>query len=156
MSLNKPNNEIDISTLAQESTSQEIKLSNESIKAVADEILSRMGVTNDTGGGASTGSVFAKLNALLSAGGSGGITGFKYTSFTASRSTRTYTTTKSGILLSYVPDGDMCYIASNGTIIPVLREETITTDINEYIFGAFTSNAQIQVRGTTAHIFEFI
>lgn len=50
MSLNKPNNEIDISTLAQESTSQEIKLSNESIKAVADEILSRMGLTNDTGG----------------------------------------------------------------------------------------------------------
>ena len=51
MSLNKPNNEIDISTLAQESTSQEIKLSTESIKAVADEILSRMGSTNDTGGG---------------------------------------------------------------------------------------------------------
>ena len=50
MSLNKPNNEIDISTLAQESTSQEIKLSTESIKAVADEILSRMGLTNDTGG----------------------------------------------------------------------------------------------------------
>ena len=51
MALNKPNNEIDTSTLAQESTSQEIKLSNESIKAVADEILSRMGLTNDTGGG---------------------------------------------------------------------------------------------------------
>ena len=65
MSLNKPNNEIDISTLAQESTSQEIKLSNESIKAVADEILSRIGLTNDTGGGATAGSVFAKLNTLL-------------------------------------------------------------------------------------------
>ena len=50
MALNKPNNEIDTSTLAQESTSQEIKLSTESIKAVADEILSRMGLTNDTGG----------------------------------------------------------------------------------------------------------
>ena len=50
MALNKPNNEIDTNTLAQESTSQEIKLSNESIKAVADEILSRMGLTNDTGG----------------------------------------------------------------------------------------------------------
>ena len=50
MSLNKPNNEIDTSTLAQESTSQEIKLSNESIKAVADEILAKIGLTNDTGG----------------------------------------------------------------------------------------------------------
>lgn len=64
MGLNKPNNEIDTSMLAQESTSQEIKLSTESIKAVADEILSRMGLTNDTGGGTSEGSVFAKLNAL--------------------------------------------------------------------------------------------
>ena len=73
MSLNKPNNEIDINTLAQESTSQEIKLSKESIKALADEIVSRVGLTNDTGGGTAEGSVFAKLNALLtqiaSAGG---------------------------------------------------------------------------------------
>lgn len=75
MGLNKPNNEIDINTLAQESTSQEIKLSNESIQAVADEILSRIGVTNDTGGGATAGSVFAKLNALLTqiASSGGGI-----------------------------------------------------------------------------------
>ena len=74
MALNKPNNEIDTSTLAQESTSQEIKLSNESIEAVADEILSRVGLTNDTGGGTSEGSVFAKLNALLTqtTGTSGG------------------------------------------------------------------------------------
>ena len=50
MSLNKPNNEIDTSALAQESTSQEIKLSNESIKAVADEILAKIGLTNDVGG----------------------------------------------------------------------------------------------------------
>ena len=50
MSLNKPNNEIDTSTLAQESTSQEIKLSNESIKAVADEILAKIGLTTDAGG----------------------------------------------------------------------------------------------------------
>ena len=73
MSLNKPNNEIDTSTLAQESTSQEIKLSNESIKAVADEILAKIGLTTDAGGGTAEGSVFAKLNALLtqtvSAGG---------------------------------------------------------------------------------------
>lgn len=50
MSLNKPNNEIDTSTLAQESTSQEIKLSNESIKAIADEILAKIGLTTDAGG----------------------------------------------------------------------------------------------------------
>ena len=53
MSLNKPTNEIDTSALAQESTSQEIKLSNESIKAVADETLNRIGLTTDTGGGGS-------------------------------------------------------------------------------------------------------
>ena len=50
MSLNKPNNEIDTSALAQESTSQEIKLSNESIKAVADETLAKIGLTTDAGG----------------------------------------------------------------------------------------------------------
>lgn len=50
MGLNKPNNEIDTNTLAQESTSQEIKLSNESIKAVADEILNKIGLTSDAGG----------------------------------------------------------------------------------------------------------
>ena len=71
MALNKPNNEIDTSALAQESTSQEIKLSNESIKAVADEILSRIGLPTDTGGGANTGTVLGKLNALFSAGGGG-------------------------------------------------------------------------------------
>ena len=69
MSLNKPNNEIDTSALAQESTSQEIKLSNESIKAVADEILAKIGLTNDVEGGANTGTVFGKLNALFSSGG---------------------------------------------------------------------------------------
>lgn len=50
MGLIKPNNEIDTNTLAQESTSQEIKLSNESIKAVADEILNKIGLTSDAGG----------------------------------------------------------------------------------------------------------
>lgn len=58
MSLNKPNNEIDTSTLAQESTSQEIKLSNESIKAVADEILAKIGLTTDAGGGCYGGECF--------------------------------------------------------------------------------------------------
>lgn len=51
MGLNKPNNEIDTSMLAQESTSQEIKLSNESIQAVVDTILERIGLTTDVGGG---------------------------------------------------------------------------------------------------------
>ena len=48
MALNKPNLNTDL--IAKESTVEEIKLSTESIKAVADEILSRMGLTNDTGG----------------------------------------------------------------------------------------------------------
>lgn len=70
MGLNKPNNEIDTNTLAQESTSQEIKLSNESIQAVADTILERIGLTTDSGG-ANTGTVLGKLNALFSSGGGG-------------------------------------------------------------------------------------
>ena len=50
MGLNKPNNGIDTSTLAQESTSQEIKLSTDSIKQIADTILERIGLTTDVGG----------------------------------------------------------------------------------------------------------
>lgn len=50
-----------------------ITLSEASIKAVADEILAKIGLTNDSGGGTAEGSIFAKLNALLtqiaSAGG---------------------------------------------------------------------------------------
>ena len=111
MALNKPNNEIDISTLAQESTSQEIKLSNESIKAVADEILSRMGLTNDTGGGTSTGSVFAKLNALLTqitSGGGSGWSDFKITDKSISGKNRSfsYTTTHPAIIMSETYNAD--------------------------------------------------
>ena len=154
MALNKPNNEIDTSTLAQESTSQEIKLSNESIKAVADEILSRMGLTNDTGGGASTGSVFAKLNALLSAGG-GGITGFKYMDkTTTSSSGTTYTTQASGILLT--EDKDV-YITSGGTSITTLFLAGSHGN-NQYSFiGFFQKGAKISIGyDSHAHIFEFI
>ena len=42
-----------------------ITLSEASIKAVADEILAKIGLTNDSGGGTAEGSIFAKLNALL-------------------------------------------------------------------------------------------
>lgn len=47
-----------------------IKLSAESIKAVADTILERIGLTTDVGG-ANTGTVLGKLNALFNAGSGG-------------------------------------------------------------------------------------
>lgn len=154
MALNKPNNEIDTSALAQENTSQEIKLSNESIKAVADEILSRMGLTNDTGGGTSTGSVFAKLNALLSTGGSGGITGFKYMDKTTSSSSgTTYTTQASGILLT----DNGAYITSGGAQILTLFMESPYGDDRYSYIGLFQKGAKIEIsRNGRAHIFEFI
>ena len=156
MALNKPNNEIDTSALAQENTSQEIKLSNESIKAVADEILSRMGLTNDTGGGTSTGSVFAKLNALLNAGGSGGITGFKYMDKTTTlRNGITYTTQASGILLT---EDSGVYIASGGYQIGMYAGENNITGSNYYSYiGLFKKGAKIEIdEDCHAHIFEFI
>ena len=45
-----------------------LKLSTDSIKQIADTILERIGLTTDVGG-ANTGTVNGKLNALLSAGG---------------------------------------------------------------------------------------
>lgn len=48
-----------------------ITLSNASIKAIVDEIQSRIGVTADTGGSASAGSIMSKLNAIIAATASG-------------------------------------------------------------------------------------
>lgn len=122
MGLNKPNNEIDTSMLAQESTSQEIKLSNESIKAVADEILNKIGLTSDAGGGATAGSVFAKLNALLTqtaSGGSSGWSDFKITDKSISGKSRSfsYTTTHPAIVISRQGVGERSYpISFNITV----------------------------------------
>lgn len=49
-----------------------ITLSNASIKAIVDEILSRIGLTADTGGSASAGSIMSKLNQIIGSTGSGG------------------------------------------------------------------------------------
>ena len=101
------------------------------------------------GGGASTGSVFAKLNALLSAG-SGGITGFKYIKKTGRFS---YKTQASGILLGQGFDGN--FELTNAYIIRTYQENI---DKKPYIFGVFAKNAVIQsvVNSNEAYIFEFI
>lgn len=49
-----------------------IVLSNASIKAIVDEIQSRIGVTADTGGSATAGSIMSKLNKIITATASGG------------------------------------------------------------------------------------
>lgn len=152
MALNKPNLNTDL--IAKESTVEEIKLSNESIKAIADEILSRMGLTNDTGGGTTAGSVFAKLNALLSAG-SGGITGFKYMDkTTTSTYGTTYTTQASGILLT---DYDGVRIESGGATVRSYYVEGDYGNVDESFIGFFQKGAKISIeKNNHAHIFEFI
>lgn len=126
-----------------------LKLSTETIDQIADTILERIGLTNDSGGGTTAGSIFAKLNALLSAG-SGGITGFKYIKKTGRFS---YTTQASGILLGrgYGDDFDL----TNAYIIQTFQTERST---KPYIFGAFTKNAVIISKANSyeAYIFEFI
>lgn len=130
-----------------------IVLSNESIKAIVDEIQNRIGLTGDTGGSASAGSVMSKLNQIIGTTGSGGgITGFKYIYKTAKFS---YTTQASGILLGRGYD-DYFYL-TNACIIQTFKE-TEGSDMRPYLFGAFAKNALIRSTANTsdAYIFEFI
>ena len=134
-----------------------LKLSTETIDQIADTILERIGLTNDSGGGTTAGSIFAKLNALLSAG-SGGITGFKHSDLSVTNTTKNYTTTSSGFLLAYF-NNDNCsaVIKTNGEMITAYFSDSII-----HKFGMFTAGAQIIVDSTnryytnSAHVFEFI
>ena len=106
-------------------------------------------------GGTTAGSIFAKLNALLSAGGSGGITGFKYMDKTTmSSSGTTYTTQASGILLT---EYSGVRIASGGKIIQTLFYEAQHTGEQESFIGLFQKGAKITIaKNNHAYIFEFI
>ena len=120
------------------------KLSTETIDQIADTILERIGLTTDVGGGTTAGSVFAKLNALLSAGG-GGITGFKYIEKSTSSSSTTYTTQASGIFLT---NDSNTYITSGGKDISISQSAFI---------GYLQKGAKIRIyERSTAYIFEFI
>lgn len=105
-------------------------------------------------GGTTAGSVFAKLNALLNAGGSGGITGFKYIDKTTSSSSgTTYTTQASGILLT----DNGTYITSGGAQIMTLFIESPSGDYQNSYIGLFQKGAKINIsKNRHAHIFEFI
>lgn len=129
-----------------------LKLSTDSIKQIADTILERIGLTTDVGG-ANTGTVFGKLNALFSSGG--GISGFKYTDKTTSSSAgTTYTTTSSGIVLS---EDDGVYIQSGGKIIKYFEQDIQHYGTEYGYIGIFTKGAVIEVdKNHHAHIFEFI
>lgn len=130
-----------------------LKLSTDSIKQIADTILERIGLTTDVGGGANTGTVLGKLNALFSSGG--GISGFKYTDKTTSSSAgTTYTTRSSGIVLS---EDDGVYIRSGGKIIKYFEQDTQYYGTKYGYIGIFTKGAVIEVdKNRHAHIFEFI
>lgn len=131
-----------------------IKLSTETIDQIVDTILERIGLTTDSGGGTTAGSIFAKLNALLSAG-SGGITGFKYIDkTTSSNSGTTYTTQASGIFLT---DDSNVYIESGGKEIQTLFYETQYAGDKKSFIGLFRKGAKIRIgKNGHAHIFEFI
>lgn len=106
-------------------------------------------------GGTTAGSIFAKLNALLNAGGSGGITGFKYINKTATSSSgTTYTTQASGILLT---DDSNVYIESGGKEIKTYFQEAPYGDNYVSFVGFFQKGAKIKIGYKShAHIFEFI
>ena len=112
------------------------------------------------GGGTTAGSIFAKLNALLSAG-SGGITGFKYIQKTGDF---TYNTQASGIVFGIIRGMYASYTPSlsitKGSYLEIERNPEFEADY-KYI-GLFTNGATIKgvLDGkndtVTAYIFEFI
>lgn len=132
-----------------------VVLSTESIKAIVDEIQNRIGLTGDTGGSASAGSMMSKLNQIIgSTGSGGGITGFKYIDKTTSSSSgTTYTTQASGILLT--TDSDV-YVDSGGNGLVVYFAGDYTNNVRSYM-GLFQKGAKIKIGYKShAHIFEFI
>lgn len=58
--------EVKISVNEVKTDTEGIVLSNDSIKAIVDEIQNRIGLTGDTGGSATTGTLMSKINKLLS------------------------------------------------------------------------------------------
>lgn len=140
-----------------------LKLSTDSIKQIADTILERIGLTTDSGGGISAGSLFAKLNALLSAGG--GISGFKYTLLEANGVTKKHLASSSGLFIYYYENsrgyGNVTVTSGKGAMLELV---TGKTDETPYFTGIafFTSGATItaysKLKGfyVKVDVFEFI
>lgn len=130
-----------------------LKLSTDSIKQIADTILERIGLTTDVGGGISAGSLFAKLNALLSAG-SGGITGFKYIKKTGNF---TYTTQASGIAIgSTIPKPSSSqprlFISNSGSFLSIGEDQFFVFTAGAKITGEKDSSQD----SISCEIFEFV
>ena len=112
-------------------------------------------------GGNTAGGVCAKLNALLSAGGSGGITGFKYINKTGNFS---YTTKASGIVIGTIrgvsTSTTPSFSITKGSYLAIEREPTF--DVYYEYIGFFTNgatiNGNLDNKNDTiiANIFEFI
>lgn len=143
-----------------------IVLSNESIKAIVDEIQNRIGLTGDTGGSASAGSVMSKLNQIIgSAGSGGGITGFKYTLLQVNNATKTHKASNSGLFIYYYETyqgyGDVSVTSGKGAMLDLGTGRADDTPYYTGI-GFFTSGATIKaysgIKGFNAKvdIFEFI
>ena len=102
---------------------------------------------------------------MLSAGGSGGITGFKYTQLVTSNnssSPKTYVTSSYGVVV-----GRRNWDSDTISVLSVDSQHGGTTEmyIGQYergVIGLFSAGATITVEGyrreaaATAHIFEFI
>lgn len=94
-------------------------------------------------GGANTGTVLGKLNALFSAGG--GISGFKYTQKTDSF---TYTTTSSGICVGEIRGGyanrEPSLTITNGYLLTFVMKGYESFEVADKFIGFFTKNANIK------------
>lgn len=139
-----------------------IVLSNASIKAIVDEIQNRIGVTADTGGSASAGSIMSKLNAIIAATASGGgITGAKYTLLSALDTTKTYTTENFAFILGKYDEGQGVSVDKNGVVYPYLIIAGGSTTDTYYCFGMCSAGGTIKAISdsrydtTYVHIFEF-
>lgn len=139
-----------------------LKLSTDSIKQIADTILERIGLTTDSGGGANTGTVLGKLNALFSSGG--GISGFKYTLLQANNSTKKHSASSSGLFIYYYESsqgyGNVSVTSGKGAMLELVKGRV---DDTPYYAGIafFTSGATITAYSkynftVKVDIFEFI
>ena len=127
-----------------------LKLSTDSIKQIADTILERIGLTTDVGG-ANTGTVNGKLNALFSAGG--GISGFRLKTL---NDDTTYTTKSSGIVLANMTGNGRPDITKNGCLMLFYSSGSGSISSKRYL-GLFTKGAIIYGRSDAEmYIFEFI
>ncbi len=156
---------VDTSVDGVKTDTEGITLSNTSIKAIVDEIQNRIGLTTDTGGSDTAGSIMSKLNQIISAMASGGSgANFKFTLLKSSgTSEKNYTAQGAGIVI-----GNLEWDSDTSAQIKVDNQHGGVVQLQgsdnyaAIVIGMFTAGAKITSDGynkeaiATAYIFEFI